>query len=164
MGATTQTLAASEQGFARLRHALFWLFLFSSLGIGAELYLTDHTEGFWQWVPLATLGVGVLSALVTGVAPRRRTLWVHRIVMLGFIVCGGLGLQKHYLGNLEWIQELDPDAEGLDLFWQAMSRTPPPGLAPAVMAQLGLLGLAATYRHPRLRPHLAQGLTEENPS
>ena len=163
--ATHSTLAQSEQRFARLRSILFWIFLLSTLGAGTELYLTQHTEDVWQWVPLVALGIGVLTALIAGVYPRRRTLWLHRWVLLGFIVCGGLGLYRHYLGNVEWVLEgADPPPEGFELFWEAMNRKNPPGLAPAVMAQLGLLGLAYTYRHPRLRQHLAQGLIEENPS
>ena len=37
----------------------------------------------------------------------------------------------------------------------------PPALAPAVMAQMGLLGLLATYRHPSLRPPVPQPRTED---
>jgi hypothetical protein len=40
--------------------------------------------------------------------------------------------------------------KGLELFWEAMKGATP-SLAPGVMAQLGLLGLACTYRHPLLR-------------
>jgi hypothetical protein len=39
---------------------------------------------------------------------------------------------------------------GWQLFWQAIRSKTPPALAPGVMIQLGLIGLAYTYRDPAL--------------
>jgi hypothetical protein len=43
------------------------------------------------------------------------------------------------------------------LFWQAIRAKTPPLLAPGAMVQLGLLGLAYTYKHPLLQQSKKKG-------
>jgi hypothetical protein len=49
---------------------------------------------------------------------------------------------------------------GLATVLQAMHAKTPPALAPGVMAQLGLLGLLYTYRHPSLARRETSSLKE----
>ena len=69
--------------------------------------------------------------------------------MLGFLVSGVIGVWLHYKGNMEFEIEMVPSLAGLELFLKA-SHGAFPALAPGTMIQLGLLGLAYTFRHPAL--------------
>ena len=77
------------------------------------------------------------------------TVRVLRLVMVMFIVAGALGIFFHYRGNLEFQLEIDPSQDHWSLFKKVIRAHSPPALAPGVMAQLGLLGLAYTYRYPK---------------
>ena len=46
---------------------------------------------------------------------------------------------------------MDPTLSATQLFWKVMHMKAPPTLAPGVLAQMGLLGLVSTYRHPAVR-------------
>jgi hypothetical protein len=70
--------------------------------------------------------------------------------MVAFIAAGLAGVYLHYQGSVEFKLESNPSLAGWQLFWQAIRSKTPPALAPGVMIQLGLIGLAYTYRHPAL--------------
>jgi hypothetical protein len=65
------------------------------------------------------------------------------------VAAGVAGLVLHAKGNLEWALERDESLRGWPLIWKIL-RGATPLLAPGAMAQLGLLGLVFTYRHPAL--------------
>ena len=56
---------------------------------------------------------------------------------------------------MEFQLEVQPELSGSTLLWKVLQAKTPPALAPGVMAQLGLIGLAYAYRHPAI----AQGAT-----
>jgi hypothetical protein len=89
--------------------------------------------------------------IATGLSAWRRagprTLGAFRAVMLVCLVAGLAGFILHLKGNLEFALERDPELSGLALIWECLSGATP-ALAPGAMAQLGLLGLVYTYRHP----------------
>lgn len=143
----------------RLRAILVAVLILGIVGSAVELVLLEHMEDVWQLVPLCALGAGLVSAMAAAVRPGRLTLRVHQIVMAAFIVSGAMGVYLHYRGNVEFELEMSPSMRGLELFWKSLKGATP-ALAPGVMAQLGLLGLAYTYRHPGLRA-LARERTEE---
>ena len=77
-------------------------------------------------------------------------------VMMGFLLAAGLvGVVLHYQGSMEFQLEMDPTLSGWSLFSRVLQAKAPPTLAPGVMAQLGLLGLVYTYRHPAVRSSTA---------
>ncbi|HXG71119.1 MAG TPA: hypothetical protein VNJ04_10995 [Gemmatimonadaceae bacterium] len=115
-----------------------------------ELFFLDHTESLWQWLPLIALGIGIVSGLVVAISPRRSTIGLFRLLMLAFLVLGVLGVFLHYQGNVEFALERDPSLGGLPLVWKVL-RGATPALAPGTLAQLGLLGLVFSWRHPALR-------------
>jgi hypothetical protein len=78
-------------------------------------------------------------------------LRVFQVVMALCVVIGAVGVYLHYRGNVEFEVERDASLHGLRLFWEAI-RGATPALAPGALAQLGLLGLVYTYRHPVLGP------------
>ena len=61
------------------------------------------------------------------------------------------GFYFHFQGSVEFKLESNPTLNGWQLFWAAMRSKAPPALAPGVMIQLGVIGLAFAYRHPALK-------------
>lgn len=135
---------------APLRRLLLALLLLGTLGLAAELFLLEHTESALQWVPLGVLGGALAATLAVAARPARGTLRLFQAAMALCVAAGVLGLWLHYRGNAEFELERDPAARGLVLLWRSL-RGATPALAPGALAQLGLLGLAFTYRHPALR-------------
>jgi hypothetical protein len=112
-------------------------------GMLVELILLEHTEGFWQKLPLALLAAGLLAVLVEARARVWQSTAAVRLVMVLFLVAGAIGLYQHYAGNLEFERELNPTRRGWDLAWQTLKGATP-ALAPGAMIYLGLIGFAYT--------------------
>jgi hypothetical protein len=141
----------SEAGWRRisLRQILLLLVLFGIVGLIVELLLLGHTDSFNQWIPLIVMIAGLVSTLVVMFRPGNRSIRLFRWVMASFVMAGVLGLYLHFRGNVEFALERDPEMSGLRLVWKAL-RGATPTLAPGALAQLGLLGLVYSYRHPAL--------------
>ena len=130
-----------------LRGTLLVLFIVGSVGTGVELFLLGHTEDTWQWTPLVLMGLGVPALGWLLVAPGRASGRAFQTTMGLFLLSGIIGLALHYKGNAEFELEMYPSMDGWKLFWEVV-RGATPVLAPGMMIELGLLGLAYTYRHP----------------
>jgi hypothetical protein len=134
-----------------LRRVLLALVALGAGGLGLDLLLLEHFESAWQFTPLVLLG-GVLAGTAALVRwPTARAVRLFRGLMGLCVAAGLLGLYLHYRGNVEFELERDPLRRGFALFWEAI-RGATPALAPASLSQLGLLGLASTFRHPALDP------------
>ncbi len=125
------------------------ILLMGLLGTGVELLLLEHTEGFWQWVPLFLIAIGVIVSCWAVLYPGRRNIRVLQGTMILFLLSGLVGFILHYQGNTEFELEMYPSLKGMELFWEAIQGATPT-LAPGTMIQLGLLGLVYTHRHPQL--------------
>jgi hypothetical protein len=134
---------------ATIRRVLLALVLLGIIGLTLELLLLEHTESVTQLMPFAVLGAGFAVSVKLAVRATRRSLRLFQAVMLLFVAAGLLGVYLHLRGNVLFEQETDPSARGLDLIRRSLQGGIPL-LAPAAMAQLGLLGLAFAYRHPAL--------------
>jgi hypothetical protein len=130
-----------------LRRVLAALFLFGSVGTAAELVLLEHFEDAWQYSPLVLIGMGCAVLAVLAVRPSAIGVRFFQLTMLAFIASGIAGIVLHYQGNVEFELELDPEAAGFGLFWEAMKGATP-ALAPGTMVLLGALGLICAYRDP----------------
>jgi hypothetical protein len=140
----------AEQHTARgLRRLLLLLVLLGMLGTAADLLLLEHYQDASQLVPLALITIGLPTAGLAWAGGRNAVL-IFRIWMVLFVFAGGVGIVLHYNGNMEFQKEIDPTQHGWPLFVAIIRAKAPPALAPAAMIQLGLLGLAFTYRHPAL--------------
>jgi hypothetical protein len=133
-----------------LRQMILGLVLLGIIGLVAELLLQEHFESATQIIPLATLGAGLATTIIVARNPTRFTLRLFIIMMIVFVAAGVLGLVLHFKGNMEWALERNPELGGMTLMWKALTGATP-ALAPGALAQLGLLGLAWSYRHPALR-------------
>jgi hypothetical protein len=134
---------------ASLRQLLLLLVFIGIAGLEVELALLRHADSFTQWIPHVTLFIGLLSTAAVYFRPGPGTFRVFQIVMLIFLIVGILGVYLHFRGNVEFALERYPSLTGLKLVWKAL-RGATPALAPGALAQLGLLGLVFTYRHPAL--------------
>ena len=150
MSMSNMTVKKKGQTVATIRGILLAILMLGLLGTGAELLLIKHTEDPRQWIPLLLI---LASFLVLGwhaAARRRLSMQVFQALMIAFIAAGFAGSYFHYQGSVEFKLESNPTLKGWALFWQAMGSKAPPPLAPGVMIQLGLIGLAYAYRHPAL--------------
>ena len=132
-----------------LRRFVLVIFVIGTAGTGGELLLLGHFEDVWQWIPLALLPLGLIVVGWQRVERGRRGTRALQGTMLLFLASGLVGLRFHYSGNAEFEREMYPSIAGWELVREAFTGATP-ALAPAAMIQLGLLGLAYTYRHPYL--------------
>jgi hypothetical protein len=133
-----------------LRKILLATLVLGMAGSGVELLLLKHTEDVWQWIPLVLLAAGLVTCAWHGVSGGAAATMPMRWLMIGFIIGGGLGVYFHYQGLAEFKLESNPSLAGWALVWQAIRGKTPPLLAPGALIQLGLVGLAYTYKHPAL--------------
>lgn len=137
-----------------MRRLLLALVAFSAIGLVPELLLLKHYESVWQVVPLVLLAITLAATALVWRRPSARSLQFFRVMMVLCLLAGALGVILHGKGNIEWALERDDTLHGWPLIWK-MLRGATPLLAPGAMAQLGLLGLVFTWRHPVLTrgPH-----------
>jgi multisubunit Na+/H+ antiporter MnhB subunit len=150
----TTTTTDPHDDLRAIRRWLTALVALGAAGLTAELVALGHYEDGWQMAPLGLL-VASLATLIwfawTGSAASVSAL---RAIMALVVSAGVLGIALHYQGNLEFQLEIDASQSHWDLFTKVLHAKAPPALAPGAMAQLGLLGLVVTARHParRARP------------
>ncbi|MCI0413693.1 hypothetical protein L0222_12945 [bacterium] len=125
------------------------IFLLGAAGTGTELLLIGHIEEVWQWVPLLLLLTSFVMLFAHAVASV--SIRIFQGIMILFITSGIIGIGIHYNARMEFKLEMNPALKGKQLILETIrGATVPPVLAPGIMIQLGLLGLACTYRHPTL--------------
>ena len=133
------------------RSILLGIFLVGVGGISADLWLLGHYEDLDQFIPLGLSFVAAIVVLAAAFKPTRITVRLLQAVMLLFVVSGLVGVWFHFQATTEFQLEMDPSLRGWALFRKAIVAKAPPALAPGAMIQLGLIGLAYTFRHPALR-------------
>lgn len=134
---------------SRLRRALLALVLLGACGLGAELFLLEHTESVWQWLPLGALAAALAAGGAAALRPGRATVRFFQAAMVLCVAVGVLGLYLHFDGNAAFERESDPVLGGWALLWRSLHGATP-ALAPGALVQLGLLGLVWAHRHPAL--------------
>ena len=145
----TNSAHQSSDAIAILRGCVLIILLLGLLGTGAELLLLEHIEGYWQKVPLVLITLSLATLALQAAIRRVASVRIFQATMLLVMASGVAGLVLHYRGNVEFELEMHPTNAGWPLFWQALKGATP-ALAPGMMIQLGLLGLAWTFRHPLL--------------
>jgi hypothetical protein len=130
------------------RRILMGILLLGVAGIIAELLLLRHIEDVYQLIPVALGLVTIVMSAVVGFRPGAGSIRLFQLVMLLLIVSGLVGAWLHFQVNMEFQLEMDPSLTGMNLFRKSILAKAPPALAPGAMMQLGLIGLAYTYKHP----------------
>jgi uncharacterized membrane protein len=152
MDAQPPQAAADSAGARRIELLRRWILVILVLGLlgtVTELVLLEHYEQPLQFVPL------VLIAAAVGVLwweLRRHDLASRRaiqIVMGLFVLAGFAGFAAHFYGSAEYQLELNPDMSNWELLEKILRAKAPPLLAPGMMLQLGLLGLAYVFSGPK---------------
>ena len=160
-------MAQSARGIQRddaasLRRLVLAILTLGILGTGFELVLLDHMEDNWQWVPLVLLAAGLPVSIWLILSPGFAIIRAYQVLMGLFVLSGFVGQWLHYQGNVEFELEMYPSREGLELVWEALGGAYP-SLAPGTMTLLGLLGMAACFRHPALNSSRIAPKTMEKP-
>ena len=132
-----------------LRVALLAILALGLLGTGAELLLLGHYEE-WQRIPLVLITIGVIVVGWHAAAASAASVRTLQIVTLLFVLSGAVGVGLHFRGNAAFELEMYPSLSGFEFVRRTLTGATPT-LAPGTMVMLGLIGLAHTYRHPRLR-------------
>jgi hypothetical protein len=132
------------------RRILLAILIIGIAGLSLELWLLAHVEDAYQLIPLVLNGAGLLMAALVATRPSAGTIRLFQSMMLLMIASGALGVWLHYQATTEFQLEMDPSLTGWALFRKAIVAKAPPALAPGAMIQLGLVGLAYTFRHPAL--------------
>ena len=134
-----------------LRRWILGVLVLGLLGTVTELVLLEHYEQPLQFVPLVLIAAGV-AVLVWefrrhDTASRRAV----QIVMALFVLAGFVGFVAHFYGSAEYQLELNPEMSNWELMEKVLRAKAPPLLAPGMMLQLGLLGLAYVFSDSRFR-------------
>jgi hypothetical protein len=153
MDAQPPQAAADSAGAGRIELLRRWILVILVLGLlgtVTELVLLEHYEQPLQFVPLLLIvaAVGVLWWEL-----RRHDLASRRaiqIVMGLFVLAGFAGFAAHFYGSAEYQLELNPDMSNWELLEKILRAKAPPLLAPGMMLQLGLLGLAYVFSDSKL--------------
>jgi len=134
------------------RRILLAILILGVARITIKLMLLGHVEDFNQLIPLVLAGATLVLSLVAAIKPTSATVRLFQLLMVLLVISGALGMYLHFQVNMEFQLEMDPALKGIALFRKAIVAKAPPALAPGAMTQLGLIGLAYTFRHPALGP------------
>ena len=129
----------------RLRRWILGILLLGLIGTEIELALLEHYDEPLQWIPLLIIAVAV--AMLAWNMMRRDAASFRAVqgMMVLCVLAGFAGVALHFDGAAEFQREIDPSIGRWELVTKVMRAKDPPVLAPGVMLQLGLLGLAFTY-------------------
>ena len=141
--------ALSASPLRVVRRILLLTLVLGLIGVGIELLLLEHFEDTIQKLPLALITLALVVLAWHGIDRRAAPVRALQLLMLVFMLAGVIGLTLHYQGNVEFELEMYPSRSGFELFREAMMGATP-AFAPGTMIQLGLIGLAYSYRHPTL--------------
>jgi uncharacterized membrane protein len=148
-GAETAPLRAGP--IERLRRWILGVLVLGLLGTVTELVLLEHYEQPLQFVPLALIAAAV-AVLMWEIRQRSAASRLALQVLMGlFVLAGFVGFVAHFHGSAEFQLDLNPDMSTWELLEKVLRAKAPPLLAPGMMLQLGLLGLAYVFSDARYR-------------
>jgi hypothetical protein len=130
---------------SKLQRWLAGVLMFGLVGTIVELLLLEHYEDAWQFVPLTLIALGMITVPWHFLRPTAATRAVLQVLMATFMAAGLIGVMLHVQGAAEFQREIDPTMDAWTLLTKALHAKAPPALAPGLMIQLGLIGLALTF-------------------
>ena len=143
--------AGADSVVERLRLWVLGVLVLGLIGTVTELILLEHYEQPLQFVPLVLIALGVAVLAWHAMRPGTASLRTLQIVMGLFVLAGFAGMAAHFNGSAEYQLELDPEMSTWYLLEKILHAKAPPLLAPGMMMQMGLLGLAYAYTDVRYR-------------
>ena len=142
---------ADSVALERLRLWILGVIVLGLIGTMTELLLLEHDEQALQFVPLVLMVLGAVSLIWHAIRKDTVSLRALQIIMGLFVLSGFAGMAAHFNGSAEYQLELDPDLSTWDLVDKILHAKAPPLLAPGMMIQMGLLGLAYAFTDIRYR-------------
>jgi hypothetical protein len=135
----------------RLRLWVLGVIVLGLVGTMTELLLLEHDEEALQFVPLVLMVLGAAALVWHAVRKDTASLRALQIIMGLFVLSGFAGMAAHFHGSMEYQLELNPDLSVGELLEKIAQAKAPPLLAPGMMIQMGLLGLAYAFTDIRYR-------------
>jgi hypothetical protein len=151
MDAGGPKLDADSVVVERLRLWILGVIVLGLIGTMTELILLEHDEQALQFVPLVLMVLGAVALLWHYVRKDAASLRALQIVMGLFVLSGFAGMAAHFNGSMEYQLELNPDLTTGEILEKILHAKAPPLLAPGMMIQMGLLGLAYAFTDIRYR-------------
>lgn len=133
------------------------ILFFAMTGTFVDMLLFEHYETLWQKIPLVLLGIAALTLTGHLAVKNQITLRAFRSAMLLLIFGGAAGIFFHARASAEFHGEIASTTSRWQLASAVLHSKVPPTLAPGGLIQMGLIGLAATYRHPANQRKIQQG-------
>jgi hypothetical protein len=114
-------------------------------GTEIELLLLGHYDGGWQIVPLVLIPIALATLAWHRAQRSPSSVRALQTTMTLFLATSVAGLVFHFRGAAAFQLEMNAAMPAGELIARAMRAKDPPVLAPGVMLQLGLIGLAYTF-------------------
>jgi len=148
-----------SETLSTIRALLLGALTLGVVGTIGELILLRHIETPTQWIPIVLLVVLLPVLAWHARAPRDASVRIVQVMMLCFVATGVLGVGLHYVGNVDFERELQPNEHGFTFLRKTVAGATPV-LAPGSMVLLGLVGLAHAHRHPALADSRRQEISQ----
>jgi hypothetical protein len=145
----TRTAPVQFEAVKTIRLILLITVVSGMIGLEAELLLLGHIKPLLQLVPVLLIGLGLGALAWHRISPGSQSLKLFQGTMALCIASGLMGIVVHLAFSASEATKKDTTLHGLKLFRVALTGAAPP-FAPAAMIQIGLVGLAYTFRHPSL--------------
>jgi len=134
-----------------LRLWILGVLVLGLLGTVVELVLLSHYEQPVQLVPVVLIVLALIVLAWHVMGHSAASLRVLMGLMILFVLAGFAGFVAHFHGSAEFQLDLEPSLSTWELLEKVMRAKAPPLLAPGMMMQLGLLGLAYVFSDKRYR-------------
>jgi hypothetical protein len=134
-----------------LRLWILGVLVLGLLGTVVELVLLSHYEQPVQLVPVVLLVLALIVLAWHVMGHSAASLRVLMGLMILFVLAGFAGFVAHFHGSAEFQLDLEPSLSTWELLEKVLHAKAPPLLAPGMMMQLGLLGLAYVFSDKRYR-------------
>jgi hypothetical protein len=109
-----------------------------------ELVLMHHYNDKDQIMPFVFFGLAAIGVAAAWFRPNARVLRGVRVLMVLVVLGSGIGVMEHLKANYRDATRGGAVPNLIELVLTGVA----PLLAPGILAQVGLLGLAFTYKHP----------------
>jgi hypothetical protein len=139
-----------------LRLCVLGVLVLGLAGTVTELVLLEHYEQPLQLVPVVLIVAAVAAIIWQVMRDTAASLRTLEIIMALFALAGFAGVAAHFHGSAEFQLELNPSMSNWELVEKILRAKAPPLLAPGMMLQMGLLGLAYVYSDVRYRARIAR--------
>jgi len=134
-----------------LRLWILGVLVLGLLGTVVELVLLSHYEQPVQLVPVVLIVLALIVLAWHVMGHSAASLRVLMGLMILFVFASFAGFAAHFYGSAEFQLDLEPSLSTWELLEKVMRAKAPPLLAPGMMLQLGLLGLAYVFSDKRYR-------------